>query len=389
MFFDPPALPASGLPGSRSSNTLPAVDAEKTKGRTWNGYACPGCRTVFRVAADFIGAEVMCPLCNETLRLPKTPEQVRPPTASPESSSAAVPAANPTQDTGPSVPPTIPFANGRRLKLALALLLPLTIIYGALLLFPQKKSPTESVIPGKAPASDPPAIAQEKPAPPPPPVAVSEMPVPPPPALQQPEEKAPVPEVALVQPVPETKAPIAEAVAEEIESAPLVPEPSPEPAAALPAPDSGLVEAIPATPAPEPTAPPPAVRPEPEPAAAPAELVHTIVRGDTLSKLSRKYQVGIATIKKANGMKSDAVMFGQKLKIPGAIEPAAEPAPPAVAETPAPALQAPRSHTVVRGDTLERIARKYGVEPRAIMQANRMKNDVVQLGRKLVVPAAP
>ena len=56
-------------------------------------------------------------------------------------------------------------------------------------------------------------------------------------------------------------------------------------------------------------------------------------------------------------MKSDAVVLGQKLKIPGAITPAAEPEPAKVAETPTPAPQAARSHTIVRGDTLERIAR--------------------------------
>ena len=47
-----------------------------------------------------------------------------------------------------------------------------------------------------------------------------------------------------------------------------------------------------------------------------------------------------------------------------------------------------RHHTVVRGDTLSRIARKYSVDPKAIMRANGMKNDVVRLGAKLVIPPA-
>lgn len=376
---------------------MPAVDGENTKGRTWNGYACPGCRTVFRVAADFIGTEVMCPSCKETLRLPKTPEQVLPHTASPEKpaasppSPAATPAQEPLrpvdhpQDAGPSAPRAMPSTTGGRLKLTLALLLPLTLIVGALLFFPPRKFTPEHIIPDNALQFDPPAEAREKPKPPPPPVAVSEMP--PPPSLPQPEEKTPAPEVAVIQPVPESAAPIVEAVTEKIESAPLIPEPSPEPAAALPAPEPGLVEAIPATPEPELPAPPPAAPPEPL-TASPAPLVHTVVRGDTLGELARKYRVSIATIKKANGMKSDAAMLGQKLKIPGAIKPAAEPVPPAVAETPAPAPQAPRSHTVARGDTLERIARKHRVTPQQIMQANGMKSDVVRLGAKLVIPPA-
>jgi LysM repeat protein len=346
------------------------------------------------VAADFIGAEVMCPSCKETLRLPKTPEEVPPQSFSPEKppTSPPPPAITPVQqparnvdqppDTGPPVRRVNPSTNSRRLALALAVLLPMLAVAGALLFFLLKEPAPEHIALGKVSPLEPSAQALEKPAPPPPPVAVSEMPVPPPPSLPQPEEN-PVPEVAVVQPVPEPATATAGAVAEEIENASAIPEPSPEPAAALPAPDPALVEAIPATPAPE-----PAARPEPEPA-APAELVHTIARGDTLGKLARKYQVGAAAIRKANGMKSDAVMLGQKLKIPGAIQPAAETAPPAVAETPATAPQEPRTHTVVRGDTLDRIARKHRVTQQQIMQANGMKNDVVRLGRKLVIPAAP
>jgi LysM repeat protein len=275
-----------------------------------------------------------------------------------------------------------------RLKLSLVFLIPLALVLGTMAFFPPEESSPDHVT--RTLKSAPPVRQEtttpEKPAPLPPPIAVSEMPELPPPSLPE-AEKPPVREVAVVQPVQEPETPIAEPVAKETESPPVVPEPS----AVKEAPDAGLVEAIPATPAPEKPAPPPAVQPEPETAAAtPAELVHTVVRGDTLNKISRKYQVSAATIKKANGMKTDAVMLGQKLKIPGAVAPAVEPEPAKVVETPAPApaTQAARSHTVVRGDTLERIARKYGVEARAIMQANRMKNDVVQLGRKLVIPPA-
>lgn len=60
-------------------------------------------------------------------------------------------------------------------------------------------------------------------------------------------------------------------------------------------------------------------------------------------------------------------------------------APPVTAPTP-PEPPKPRFHTVIKGDTLTRIARKYQADPRQIMKANGMKNDVVLLGRKLVIP---
>jgi hypothetical protein len=43
-------------------------------------------------------------------------------------------------------------------------------------------------------------------------------------------------------------------------------------------------------------------------------------------------------------------------------------------------------HTVVRGDTLSGLSKKYNVPMESIKQANRMTNDIVVLGRKMVIP---
>lgn len=44
--------------------------------------------------------------------------------------------------------------------------------------------------------------------------------------------------------------------------------------------------------------------------------VHTVVRGDTLWGLSRKYGVSIDQIKAANGLTSDVAVLGARLQIP-------------------------------------------------------------------------
>lgn len=44
--------------------------------------------------------------------------------------------------------------------------------------------------------------------------------------------------------------------------------------------------------------------------------LHTVVRGDTLSGLSKKYGASVASIKKANGLNRDTIVLGAKLKIP-------------------------------------------------------------------------
>jgi LysM repeat protein len=68
--------------------------------------------------------------------------------------------------------------------------------------------------------------------------------------------------------------------------------------------------------------------------------------------------------------------------------------PTAVAQSASPVATAPRApsngaaiiHTVVAGDTLSRISSKYKVPVAAIKQANRMTNDIVVLGKKMVIP---
>lgn len=64
-----------------------------------------------------------------------------------------------------------------------------------------------------------------------------------------------------------------------------------------------------------------------------------------------------------------------------------QPEAPAPAETAAYGSGAATTHTVVRGDTLSGISRKYNVPMESIKRANNMTNDIVVLGRKMVIPA--
>ncbi len=69
------------------------------------------------------------------------------------------------------------------------------------------------------------------------------------------------------------------------------------------------------TPAASPT-PAPRSAPKPAPRPAPRATVHTVVSGDSLWKIAKKYSVTVDAIKKANGMTKDTVVLGAKLKIP-------------------------------------------------------------------------
>lgn len=63
--------------------------------------------------------------------------------------------------------------------------------------------------------------------------------------------------------------------------------------------------------------PAPALAPEPTaPSSNGAAIIHTVVPGDTLSGISAKYKVPIASIKEANRMTNDIVVLGRKMVIP-------------------------------------------------------------------------
>jgi len=113
------------------------------------------------------------------------------------------------------------------------------------------------------------------------------------------------------------------------------------------------------------------------PASAPAaaSTSHTVVKGDTLSAIARRYGSSSAAIKQANGMSSDTVVLGKTLVIPGSSGP--------IASAPA---AAGKTYTVVKGDTLSRIASRHGTTADAIKKANGMKSDTVVLGAKLRIP---
>lgn len=53
------------------------------------------------------------------------------------------------------------------------------------------------------------------------------------------------------------------------------------------------------------------------PASEGGQAIHTVKGGDNLSRLAKKYGISVKEIRNANGLKSNDIKVGQKLKIPG------------------------------------------------------------------------
>ncbi len=99
----------------------------------------------------------------------------------------------------------------------------------------------------------------------------------------------------------------------------------------------------------------------------PVIMQYTVVAGDTLAKLSDRYDVSIEAIGWANDMRTgDVLKPGSILKIPpisGVI------------------------HRVVRGDTLSEIATKYKIDSDDIIRVNRITDTTtLRIGMDLVIP---
>lgn len=124
-------------------------------------------------------------------------------------------------------------------------------------------------------------------------------------------------------------------------------------------------------------------KPTPAPQAAPKApavsldgTVHTVVRGNTLWSLSQQYRTSVSALKSANGLKSDMIYVGQKLKV-GDV---------AAAPKAAPAPQASGSYVVQRGDTLWAISQKHGVSLSQLMKANQLTSSLIHPGKQLNIP---
>ena len=127
----------------------------------------------------------------------------------------------------------------------------------------------------------------------------------------------------------------------------------------------------------------------------PEVSIYVVQSGDYLAKISKKFNVTIAAIKKANNMTNDVVRVGQKLKIPGKVDVGAVAAQTGSAPAPAkksaavftPYAGATKEYVVKSGDTLGAIAYGNGITIRQLKELNGLTNDVVRVGQKLKIPA--
>jgi LysM repeat protein len=126
---------------------------------------------------------------------------------------------------------------------------------------------------------------------------------------------------------------------------------------------------------------PPVVAPVPEVAGT----EYIVVKGDSFSKIAKKFGVSVKAIQAANpGVEPTKLKVGQKLSIPASSGGAS-------AMTGGPVSTGSgvggETYTVKSGDTLSKIAKAHGTTVKALRAENNLTTDHILVGKKLKIPA--
>ncbi len=104
---------------------------------------------------------------------------------------------------------------------------------------------------------------------------------------------------------------------------------------------------------------------------APKTVYHVVRRGDTLGKIARKYGTSVRTLKKLNGLRSNTIRRGQRLKVSG--------------KASAKSTAKTTTYRVKRGDTLGKIASRNGVRVSDLKRWNNLRSSRIRVGQRLKI----
>lgn len=127
----------------------------------------------------------------------------------------------------------------------------------------------------------------------------------------------------------------------------------------------------------------------PSPASTLLVESYTVVAGDSLSVIAKRFQTTVEEVRSLNNLSTDIIKIGQVLKIPqissGNITTELTP-PIDEIKTPPKTYNNLVSYKVVTGDSLSLIAKKYDTTVEDIKIQNKLSSDVIFVGQSLSIP---
>lgn len=113
------------------------------------------------------------------------------------------------------------------------------------------------------------------------------------------------------------------------------------------------------------------------------DVEYVVKKGDSLWKISREFGLSLKTLLEANGLtQNSTIQAGQTLVIPSSNSTPSS----STVSSSSPASSTTEVYTVVKGDTLSRIAKQFNTTVDDIQLANGLPTHIIQLGQRLTIP---
>lgn len=115
---------------------------------------------------------------------------------------------------------------------------------------------------------------------------------------------------------------------------------------------------------------------------------YTVQKGDTLSKIAQRHQTSVYQLKTLNNLSSDLIFVNQTLKVAEGVAIVAKPSKPVTNVASQPVTPSVTTYTIVKGDSLSKIASIHKVSLNDLMKWNNLTDYMIYPGQVLKVSAS-